>query len=48
MTALSPRRFQGRFTVRANGEYTVVATTKKEDDPGDLPHHAASPTSRRS
>jgi len=30
LTALSPRRFQGRFTVRANGEYTVTATTKKE------------------
>ena len=30
LTALSPRRFQGRFTVRGNGEYKVVATTKKE------------------
>jgi hypothetical protein len=30
LTALSPRRFQGKFVVRGDGAYTLVATTAKE------------------
>ena len=30
LTALSPRRFKGEFTVRGAGTYTLVATTTKE------------------